>query len=895
MSEEKILQSFRDVLKNPTNASSFVDMMAGIKEEQDFDEEEATIETKIETPIPFEDSFFETPMTIKLGEIPKQNKFLTSGSNIIKQSGLLPTLEETENLLNDPNVILDPSEEKRPSLTPGYFEKRPSLFDPLDIQTIKRSMSTLVCVSPQFQLSFKIKDIKEKENLMISVYRKELNEKIFIGNTEFSSDFTFTTKITISYQFENLKKYNFELKNEKGDVIGKSNCFIQELCTKELRKELFLKNKKNEPIGSLEILANKKNPYISNEDKHKNTQKEIYLDIKIEMEGLKKMENYFKLSLDSSDMNFIKIYESEIVKKTKNPKFKKFSIPLTKKLKNDQKLMKIDFYSGKSFTGRIIGKYNRLLEIERVTMYDKESRECGSIKLNLNERTETVLELNYQFSFLDFIKSGLKFNVIFGIDFSNYNQKPLQYYNLHQKKSKNDFNEYEKVMNSFIEILKVYDSNFKVLAFGNDDNEKYVDLSNSYDSNDPINVYQQFLKKVKFGSMRNKNLENPNSPEYNGTNEFYHIIDDLMKEKTSNLDTYTILILLIPNDFINVRQTIEKFIEASNNSPISILIVGIGDSSFKTLRSINPDPKINFERQIQFILQDNIPYINNLRLGNVKACREVFRFSTLNSFEGNEMDLSTNLLSFIPKHIVKFMTCKGISPDDISHYDEFGPTTSGGFTMMTQMKNIGSNIVTQSKSRSGIKNEKEAKQLEARIMKLKNEINQHQKKLDKAHSRKLMTKRVPYSVRRKLIQKPKKTKKKKLTSREREMRHLISRKMRKRSKRKGKRNDDYIKKIPKYVKAPKAPKSQKMPRIPKLKEGKQFKLPKMPKMPKFKMPKRRNPKFKAPSYYGRVNHEDHDDYYGHDEEHDDRDHHDDDYHRSSYSRRSKYKRRRDEL
>ena len=50
---------------------------------------------------------------------------------------MLPTLEETENLYDDPNFISETTEEN----TPGYYEKRPSLFDPLDIQTLKRSMS----------------------------------------------------------------------------------------------------------------------------------------------------------------------------------------------------------------------------------------------------------------------------------------------------------------------------------------------------------------------------------------------------------------------------------------------------------------------------------------------------------------------------------------------------------------------------------------------------------------------------------------------------------------------------------------------------------------------------------------------------------------------------------
>ena len=60
MSEEKILQSFRDVLKNPTNASSFVDMMKDIHIEEEEEEEETPTSVK-------DENIFDSPMTIKIG------------------------------------------------------------------------------------------------------------------------------------------------------------------------------------------------------------------------------------------------------------------------------------------------------------------------------------------------------------------------------------------------------------------------------------------------------------------------------------------------------------------------------------------------------------------------------------------------------------------------------------------------------------------------------------------------------------------------------------------------------------------------------------------------------------------------------------------------------------
>jgi hypothetical protein len=72
-----------------------------------------------------------------------QNKknYLSSSSNVLKKSGLLPTLEETE-----PDFQLQPefqTDSDDSENTPGFEHRRESYFDPLNVQSMKRTISKI--------------------------------------------------------------------------------------------------------------------------------------------------------------------------------------------------------------------------------------------------------------------------------------------------------------------------------------------------------------------------------------------------------------------------------------------------------------------------------------------------------------------------------------------------------------------------------------------------------------------------------------------------------------------------------------------------------------------------------------------------------------------------------
>jgi hypothetical protein len=145
-----------------------------------------------------------------------------------------------------------------------------------------------------------------------------------------------------------------------------------------------------------------------------------------------------------------------------------------------------------------------------------------------------------------------------------------------------------------------------------------------------------------------------------GQNDFSEILEAISTTMRKETSIYNILIFLIPNDYFNLSETLKQFIYAANHAPISIIIVGIGCSAFKTLRSINPDPKVRTEKTNQFFYRRQMPYLHNLKVNGLKACREVFQFTTFESHK-KPLTIASSTLKNVPVQIVKCMTSNGIT------------------------------------------------------------------------------------------------------------------------------------------------------------------------------------------------------------------------------------------
>ncbi|KAL9656644.1 hypothetical protein ABK040_002915 [Willaertia magna] len=136
---------------------------------------------------------------------------------------------------------------------------------------------------------------------------------------------------------------------------------------------------------------------------------------------------------------------------------------------------------------------------------------------------------------------------------------------------------------------------------------------------------------------------------------------------TNNSIIYNILVIMVPNDFIHVEETIYKYVEASHKAALSIIVIGVGSgSSFKTHRSINLNTKVvsnvgsnsSDRKSLQFRVMSKIPTTSDLQYRGLRAARDCVTFVRLNDYE-TVSEAAEAALRNIPSQVCRYMKMKG--------------------------------------------------------------------------------------------------------------------------------------------------------------------------------------------------------------------------------------------
>ena len=78
-----------------------------------------------------------------------------------------------------------------------------------------------------------------------------------------------------------------------------------------------------------------------------------------------------------------------------------------------------------------------------------------------------------------------------------------------------------------------------------------------------LSSMSKIKKPFKYGGAKEGEEEGDKICRF-APNDFYHIISDLIELSSQNIQRkYYILVILISNDFINVKETVAKLVEAS--------------------------------------------------------------------------------------------------------------------------------------------------------------------------------------------------------------------------------------------------------------------------------------------------------------------------------------------
>ncbi|MFK7825776.1 MAG: hypothetical protein AB8G05_16605 [Oligoflexales bacterium] len=266
------------------------------------------------------------------------------------------------------------------------------------------------------------------------------------------------------------------------------------------------------------------------------------------------------------------------------------------------------------------------------------------------EKTDTKKAPNPT-KFLEIMDEGLEISVQFGVDFTSSNGSDIR-----SPSSLHHFTDEKKIQNPYQEairkvgdIVAQYDDDQWFPAFGYGCQVPRFGRSLYFPPFFHINMnknpecrgiegvlaaYNSALPKIKMGDM--------GSADYSGYkrrfrgDDFHQLISAAVKTINKNENKYMVLTLIIDGDYFDNQATIDTIVEAEEY-PISIIIIGVGRSSFTNCKIFDADDK-------------RLVHSNGR-----KQKRDIVQFVKFDDYKQDLKLLTDEVLFEIPGQVVNYM------------------------------------------------------------------------------------------------------------------------------------------------------------------------------------------------------------------------------------------------
>ena len=260
--------------------------------------------------------------------------------------------------------------------------------------------------------------------------------------------------------------------------------------------------------------------------------------------------------------------------------------------------------------------------------------ELRNLKNKLSGTIEILkASLKKNLSFIDYLRCGVQLSLSIAIDFTGSNGPYTSPSSLHYM-NPIDQNSYERAIIEVGSILEAYDTDkyFPVFGFGGillGKNKPDHCFPLTFDNNDPyvqgvqgiLNAYHLSLTKVTLS----------------GPTLFSHIIDKTISlVSTSSQSVYYVLLIITDGTIMDMQETIASIVKASC-LPLSIVIVGVGNAEFNSMRELDSDKGL--------LIDEN----------GRKAVRDIVQFVPFKNFANDSVALAAEVLKEIPNQLTEFM------------------------------------------------------------------------------------------------------------------------------------------------------------------------------------------------------------------------------------------------
>lgn len=446
------------------------------------------------------------------------------------------------------------------------------------------------------------------------------------------------TPIQLEYFFESSQDLQFTVFDEdqsSSENIGFCSTTLGEIVSKGT--SFFNLNTKGTLIIRVEEVKIRNNAETGF---HALQLKGIKLDKK---DTFGKSDPYLIFYRNISQNQWTEVHRTEVVKKTLDPVWNCFTLSVQAICNFDrEKPIKVECFDwdrigSHDFIGQFHTNFSELITVEKVFELrnpKEKNKVSGHIQVILSEITTEA-------TFIDFLREGVQISLIVAIDFTASNGSFDSPGSLHFI-SPECQNEYEKAIYQVGTILEPYDSDkeFPVFGFGGCPKN-----GNSTSHCFPLNG-----KKKK-----------PNVSGVQGILDIYHksqntvtlssptLFKKVMKKVRSLASStpphavYYILLILTDGEINDMNETIEEIVAASQ-LPLSIIIVGVGNSQFSLMKRLDCDEDVLTDQN-----------------GN-SALRDIVQFVPFKAFAGDQVALAAEVLKELPGQLVQYMKITKHSP-----------------------------------------------------------------------------------------------------------------------------------------------------------------------------------------------------------------------------------------
>ena len=251
-------------------------------------------------------------------------------------------------------------------------------------------------------------------------------------------------------------------------------------------------------------------------------------------------------------------------------------------------------------------------------------------------------EITKNFTFIDYIKSGVKIALSIGIDFTGSNGHPEDFGSLHSIEEKND---YERAITACAKIVGYYDDDQKFPIYG------FGAIINAPGFKEPSMCFNLNVIRAYHDCIKNDKLT------FAGPTEFTPLIKEVISRINQNdIFEYHILMILTDGVIDDLQQTTDILVEASL-LPLSVIIIGIGNADFTKMETLDGD---------------EIPLTSST---GEKRKRDLVQFVKFSKYESNEEELSKEIFAEIPRQIVEYYQFKNLNPEKIEIFKDSSKKT----------------------------------------------------------------------------------------------------------------------------------------------------------------------------------------------------------------------------